>query len=236
MLPSQIAEAASLVFDVAHKYNWFFFDQKSQPLDGQWHLHEIYEHPLPFDSSAFLAVNPADKDSKVLCTIDKSETDYHIKMWFIRKSQKALIVDFIASSEQKDNFLINYWRPNAFPNYKGNPQLDTAGKAGSMIAMLLSQIHKNKTIVSYKASKQKKAASSRKKKIFLKWNVVRIENKIYERLDHAGGTHASPRWHLRRAHTRRLRSGKIIQVKSHSVGKVSDGISLHHYEMGANSA
>lgn len=38
-----------------------------------------------------------------------------------------------------------------------------------------------------------------------------------------GGTHASPRFHLRRGHLRRLRSGKVVHVRATSVGDATRG-------------
>jgi hypothetical protein len=48
-----------------------------------------------------------------------------------------------------------------------------------------------------------------------------------------GGTHASPRHHLRRAHTRRLLSGKTVTVRSCAVGKPEHGTVEQVYRLPA---
>lgn len=44
-----------------------------------------------------------------------------------------------------------------------------------------------------------------------------------------GGTHASPRWHTRRGHWRKYRSGKQVWVRSTEVGDKKQGIVTHDY-------
>jgi len=49
--------------------------------------------------------------------------------------------------------------------------------------------------------------------------------------EHQGGTHASPRWHVRRGHIRRLQNGNEIWVESCSVGSINAGIINKDYRV-----
>lgn len=46
-----------------------------------------------------------------------------------------------------------------------------------------------------------------------------------------GGTHASPRWHLRRAHLRRLKNGKVVAIRSCEVGTTEHGGIVKDYQL-----
>lgn len=63
---------------------------------------------------------------------------------------------------------------------------------------------------------QKKRAKKGKKPLFSYWT-LQLEPTNGGRND-LGGTHASPRVHLRRGHPRRLASGKTVWVQPHVVG------------------
>jgi len=49
--------------------------------------------------------------------------------------------------------------------------------------------------------------------------------------EHQGGSHASPRWHVRRGHIRRLQNGNEIWVESCSVGSIKTGIINKDYRV-----
>lgn len=60
------------------------------------------------------------------------------------------------------------------------------------------------------------------------WRTIVISGEAVMREDR-GGTHASPRYHDRRGHQRRLRSGKVVWVKSCKVGDPSKGAVFKDY-------
>jgi hypothetical protein len=51
------------------------------------------------------------------------------------------------------------------------------------------------------------------------------------RSEHQGGTHASPRWHLRRAHLRRLKNGKMVAIRSCEVSTTEHGGIVKDYRV-----
>ena len=73
---------------------------------------------------------------------------------------------------------------------------------------------------------------SKAKKPFWEYRLVSLKQVAKEVLkDSLGGSHSSPRYHLRRGHWRTLSSGKEVFVKSTEVGKKEDGIVEKDYEV-----
>ena len=62
------------------------------------------------------------------------------------------------------------------------------------------------------------------------WRTVVIDGKAIKR-EHKGGTHASPRLHDRRGHSRRLPDGRIVWVRPCKVGDASRGVVFHDYQV-----
>lgn len=62
------------------------------------------------------------------------------------------------------------------------------------------------------------------------WRTVVIDGKVIK-CEHQGGTHASPRLHDRRGHSRRLPDGRIVWVKPCKVGDASKGVIFHDYKV-----
>ena len=62
------------------------------------------------------------------------------------------------------------------------------------------------------------------------WRTVVIDGKVIK-CEHKGGTHASPRLHDRRGHSRRLPDGRIVWVRPCKVGDASRGTVFHDYKV-----
>ena len=62
------------------------------------------------------------------------------------------------------------------------------------------------------------------------WRTVVIDGKVIK-CEHKGGTHASPRLHDRRGHSRRLPDGRIVWVRPCKVGDASLGTVFHDYQV-----
>jgi hypothetical protein len=62
------------------------------------------------------------------------------------------------------------------------------------------------------------------------WRTVVIDGKVIK-CEHKGGTHASPRLHDRRGHSRRLPDGRIVWVRPCKVGDSSRGVIFHDYQV-----
>jgi len=72
------------------------------------------------------------------------------------------------------------------------------------------------------------------KRPFFDWTTITVEPRAPSQS--LGGTHASPKPHMRRGHVRRLKSGKIVMVKSMIINKhkmPEEGFVFHDYVMGA---
>ena len=62
------------------------------------------------------------------------------------------------------------------------------------------------------------------------WRTLIVSGKKIDKEDH-GGTHASPRFHERRGHHRRLPNGKTVWVKSCKVGDPARGAVFKDYKV-----
>ncbi|MDZ7809229.1 MAG: hypothetical protein U5L11_02620 [Arhodomonas sp.] len=96
----------------------------------------------------------------------------------------------------------------------------TATNLRMLIGAFLTAMHcVNVKKCSHEPSKklQRKREKRGKKPLFSYWT-LQLTNTESERKDF-GGTHASPRVHLRRGHPRQLPSGKVTWVQPHMVGK-----------------
>jgi hypothetical protein len=68
------------------------------------------------------------------------------------------------------------------------------------------------------------------KRPFFEWTTVEIKPSVAT--EPKGGTHASPKPHMRRGHIRRLKSGKIVTVKNMIVNRhkmPDEGFIFHDY-------
>ena len=63
------------------------------------------------------------------------------------------------------------------------------------------------------------------------WRTVVIDGKAIQYKHKGGGTHASPRSHDRRGHSRRLPDGRIVWVRPCKVGDPSRGTVFHDYQL-----
>jgi hypothetical protein len=70
---------------------------------------------------------------------------------------------------------------------------------------------------------------------FLVYKILDLPNKTASGEDVAVGTHASPRFHFRRGHIRRLPTGKNCWVRMHSVGTMVNGIVAKDYRVTSQS-
>lgn len=81
------------------------------------------------------------------------------------------------------------------------------------------------------AKLQKARARRGKKPFYSYWTLEINVNKSREVGESHGGTHASPRFHLRRGHVRHLKSGKYCWVQSCAVGNKKNGEIHKDYEL-----
>ncbi len=94
----------------------------------------------------------------------------------------------------------------------------------------LSNEHVTTKLVEAPAKLQKKRARNGGAPIFDYW-ILDIHSHRVIRSGYAGGTHASPRMHERRAHDRRLPNGHLIRVRACKVGDISLGAIFKDYRV-----
>lgn len=81
------------------------------------------------------------------------------------------------------------------------------------------------------AAKLQKARAKRGKAPLFSYWTLQLDGKS-ERGENQGGTHASPRVHLRRGHPRQYAPGKWTWVQAHAVGNRADGVVHKDYSTG----
>lgn len=70
----------------------------------------------------------------------------------------------------------------------------------------------------------------RGKRPFFEWTTVKVEPRAPS--EHQGGTHASPKPHMRRGHVRRLKDGRVITIKNCIINRhkmPDEGFVFHDY-------
>lgn len=80
-------------------------------------------------------------------------------------------------------------------------------------------------------SRLKKARAAKQGKQLFSWKTLHIKSSTKRYKNSAGGTHSSPRVHLRRGHIRTLASGKTTWVKRCVVGDKSQGMIGKDYKL-----
>lgn len=77
-----------------------------------------------------------------------------------------------------------------------------------------------------------KRAAKNKGPVLFDWHTVEVAP-VTKKMQHQGGTHASPRLHDRRGHWRTMRSGKRTWVRDCKVGDASKGVVFKDYKVAA---
>lgn len=141
-----------------------------------------------------------------------------------------------------ENSFSKYWHPIAYvltdeglKYYTKHAELSQTEAAPviRMVFACLTVIHAQST--SYRATHaQTKVNQKRIKKgknPLFDWVTVKVGGKE-EKIEHKGGTHASPRLHDRRGHWRTIKAtGKQVWVRNCKVGDASKGVVFHDYKI-----
>lgn len=90
---------------------------------------------------------------------------------------------------------------------------------------------------SWMSAKARRQITARPDKYGWEYRIVELPSASVEKGPHQGGTHASPRWHLRRGHWRTIKAtGKSYWVDGHEVGSKDRGGVVHDYRVETEEA
>lgn len=195
---------------------------------------------FPFDNCYFALEE--DDISVGIFSPYNDETAYTLEL-FSKTTDNDFFTMALGNAFSGKQFL--WWEPNATWNEvsfayhnkeDGDPDnvhdfLHIICQVMHMVASLLNNKQVTIDITPAPAKLNKKRAKRGKPPIF-EYRTLKINvDAIATRTAHQGGTHASPRIHLRRGHIRRYKSGKEIWINAFTVGSKDRGIIHKDYKI-----
>lgn len=184
---------------------------------------------LPYQTCWFEAVFDADDDSRrllvgMLCSEEGGGFNAAV---FMREPVSGWSLQGAVSAEDFQTNLMEM-RCNAFEETRRGIYTMTYGVKAFISALHCSNVRQQEHAPSAKL--QKARAKRGKAPLFSYWT-LQLEGRSERGQDH-GGTHASPRVHLRRGHPRQYQPGKWTWVQAHAVGNRSAGMVHKDYSSG----
>jgi hypothetical protein len=196
--------------------------------------------PLPFERMCLLL--PVRTEGSLVTqgvlttTLERVGDTLIFQLWTTASETRGSIIIRTTGSLQEDR------RIHVAPEYvkrlkKTEAQCANQGAQSLMVALrrivaLATVGDSNAVVARASANAVTNAKRIRKgKRPFFEWTTVEIKPRsvVSEPL---GGTHASPKPHMRRGHVRRLKSGKVVTIKSIIVNKhkmPEEGFVFHDY-------
>lgn len=177
-----------------------------------------------FECEASLAENLS--ETVVVGVLCHKEKDSPVKMYIFSRLKKLWSVEAADIAEIVSNDSLKYCTHDPI----AEKNIDMAWYA--VRAFLSAMNCKNVTTIEKKPDDKLQKARKRRGKqpLFSTWTLV-ISGSGREEKNNLGGTHASPRVHLRRGHPRQYEPGKWTWVQPHAVGNRSLGIVHKDYAM-----
>lgn len=188
---------------------------------------------IPFQSVIYEITGTADKG-------DELQAHFIVALELENKSD----IMFIALKKEKESFLylgayLKYVSAEGVfrivSNGKEGPFPDSEMRESPFYWCVLACVSLNEATFSVKsmvpASMRNPRAAAVTPASGWEYRIVDISKQPEQtsRLDGSAGTHASPRWHMRRGHWRRLRSGKQAWVRACAVGSEERGGVIKDY-------
>ena len=189
---------------------------------------EIYRQPYPIIWGEFDCINVHEERFKAGVLMEEHEDGkaFSAFCFFVDKKHgnkwKLIAVYF---AERHDN----EWKIQSIPSREDN--------ADVALPSLMFRAYEAMRCVNIETTEEKpgpinvRKANARQVPIFSTWT-LRIKQE-HKQIVRKGGTHASPRVHLRRGHVRQLATGKTTWVQPCVVRGKSPGIVLKDYELRA---
>jgi len=229
---ARVLKELSAYVDTADQYGWYYFEENKN-LVGHITSLDYVQHPLPSKKVAITGVTPDGESSGYLIEDMGAER----VVWQLRDYDKPYVL-FSIPHETKligevalHETLLEYC--NEGEKVK-NEVLQFCSNVLLRINTFFELYNKEKDLVAFSASSStnnKKRVAKGKKALF-EWTKIDLsKSQTYEKGDHKGGTHASPRQHERRGHWRNLANGKTIWIKPMIVGNIENGRVAHMYNL-----
>jgi hypothetical protein len=215
-----IQKAVALFPEEAADYQWFDMSAAYKPevtLDA-----DIMDCPIPFPMTAMVCTQ--DDGLNVLMLMKRFE-DYTAVIPMAGVNRLQTMLPFMYKVED-GQVLVGHPDGTKF-DFKFSP---TTGHVAFVAAFL--KLLRAAPMTGYTAFRRANHSKKiRQGKIpQYDWKTILVEAPK-QKGDDQGGTHASPRWHERRGHWRKVNSGKIVWVKNCEVGDKKLGAVFHDYQI-----
>lgn len=197
--------------------------------------------PLPFEKMSLL-LSAMDKERRrtgvFVVTLMRNHDELVFQFWTDSDTAHGSIL-IRSTGSLKDDFRIavssNYAR--AIGQSVEECQKHGAEVFKVMYRRIMALVLLNKGSPSIAKPTENAAVNAKRrrkgKRPFFEWSTVEIKPRVQAN-EPAGGTHASPKPHMRRGHVRKLKSGRIVNVKSMIVNKhkmPEQGFIFHDYKV-----
>lgn len=207
----------------------------------------VDEWPLPFEKTCMLlpiALKGSNARKGVMVvTLERANGKLVFELWTgAQKDRSSLLI------ETTSRFYTEDMRARVSPQYaeavkKSFEECADHGRQVLTVALrrivalaLLGDPHAVTSRPSYIGSAfLNKKRIKKGKRPFFEWTTVEVKPRVTGQ-EPKGGTHASPKPHMRRGHVRRLKSGKIVAVKPMVINKhkmPDEGFVFHDYKVAA---
>ncbi len=200
---------------------------------------QVDEWPLPFEKTVLLLPVLSNeypgRQAVMVVTLERSAGELKFRLWANADGVQDCITITVTGA-LKYNKEVRVRPRYAQAMQKSIEECATAGYRFMLIALRRSiglAVLGDKEAVVAKASGNTFINAKRIKKgkrPFFEWTTIEV--KPSAPAEPKGGTHASPKPHMRRGHVRRLKSGKIVTIKSMFVNKhkiPDEGFVFHDY-------
>jgi hypothetical protein len=192
----------------------------------------VKELPLPHDAFIFEVVAPQDEIGSQVAYIQRTDEGIEGFFWVLPRNTRN-VTDVLAHATFRENMVAEIEiNPRAIEQSRRYADCLTA-IFWRGLAILSTEPEKIATSVPLSRRPKLKRAGV----TGWTWTTVEINTDAISRArSDSGGTHASPRWHVRRGHWRTLVSGKRVFVKECEVGNPEIGGVVKDYFVRPQSA
>lgn len=206
----------------------------------------VNDWPLPFEKTCILlpvttiAVGEKrERKAVMVTTLERENGRLTFQMWTNADKNRASLR--ISTTETFDSDDVEAYVSTRYKEMTKREMLDCAKHGRQVLTVALRRIVALAILgdpfaVTARPSYIGSAFLNKKrikngKRPFFEWTTVEVKPRVAS--EPQGGTHASPKPHMRRGHIRRLKSGKIVTIKSMIVNKhkmPDEGFVFHDYK------
>lgn len=204
----------------------------------------VDEWPLPFEKTCMLlpvtTTGGGSRQGVMVTTLERENGRILFQMWTNADKNHASLR--ISTTETFDSDDVEAYVSNRYMSMTKRDMTDCAQHGRKVLTVALRRIvalaligdpHAVTSKPSYIGSAfLNKKRIKKGKRPFFEWTTVEVKPRATVQ-ESKGGTHASPKPHMRRGHIRRLKSGKIVTIKSMIVNKhkmPDEGFVFHDYK------